>query len=65
MKKLFTKKGQSTLEYVVVLMGILAAIILAVKTFAPANASTGLGKVYSNVGTRMESATARIASMVN
>ena len=61
------KKGQSTLEYVVILMGILAAIIFAVTKFAPneEGSTGGLRTVFQNSAVRMESATGRLASIVN
>jgi uncharacterized protein (UPF0333 family) len=68
MKKMFSKKGQSTLEYVIVLMAILIAVIVGAKFFAgvPDDEHTngsGLAWVLGSAGTRMTSAVTRIASL--
>jgi uncharacterized protein (UPF0333 family) len=49
MGKVFRKVGQSTLEYVIVLTAIVAAILFAVTQFV----KPGVNRVYSEVGNRM------------
>ncbi len=59
------RKGQSTLEYVVVLMGIIAAIIAGLVYFAGTNRNRGLNNVFNNAGASMDTATGKIATIAN
>ena len=63
--KLLKGKGQSTLEYVVVLLGILGAIMAGVAIFAPKDKDTGgLKTVFNNSRDAMNAATNKIGALV-
>ena len=64
-KFLRSRSGQSTLEYVIVLMGIIGAVIAGLTIFAPSDGSRGLGQVFSNASTKMTTETSKIATIVN
>lgn len=51
MKKVLKKAGQSTLEYVIVLTAIVAAILFAASQFI----KPGVNKVYGDVGNSLNS----------
>jgi len=53
MKKLLCKAGQSTMEYVIVLTAIIAAILFAAVTFI----KPSVNKVYNETSSRMDAAT--------
>jgi len=60
------KKGQSILEYVIVLIAIVACIAWAAITFiAPKdeNSNAGVGKLMNQTGTAMLNATKEIANI--
>ena len=61
-KMLKARKGQSTLEYVIILTAVIAAIIVGVAVLAnPADrGNTGLGKLFTSAGDRITDATARL-----
>lgn len=52
MKKLLCKAGQSTMEYVIVLTAIIAAILFAAVTFI----KPSVNRVYNESSSRMEGA---------
>ncbi|MDP8259860.1 MAG: hypothetical protein P9L96_02500 [Candidatus Gygaella obscura] len=61
------KKGQSILEYVIVLTAVVGAIAAGVAAFiynpvAEGDPKSGLANVYTNAATRMSSSTARLGS---
>ena len=56
------KKGQSILEYVIVLTAIVAAIVLLVAPWKDSPSDKPLATVINNAATRMDSATNRIGS---
>ena len=60
MGKVFSKVGQSTLEYVIVLTAIVAAILFAVSQFV----KPGVNKVYSDVGNRMNESGTLFSNMI-
>ncbi len=67
MMKKRNKKGQSILEYVIVLTAVVGAIAAGVATFIynPAgegNPDSGLANVYNNAANRISSSTARLGS---
>jgi hypothetical protein len=57
------KTGQSILEYIIVLTAVIGGVVLAVSTFAPHDASTGLGMFYTKAGETLENATGNIAAV--
>lgn len=57
------KTGQSILEYIIVLTAIIGGVVLAVSTFAPHSAETGLGLFYSKAGDTLGKATNSIATV--
>lgn len=61
------KRAQSVLEYVVVLVAILAAIVFFVTTnFAPnPSGQTGLSRLFNRSGQRITNSTGSLARIVN
>ncbi len=53
MKKLLCKAGQSTMEYVIVLTAIIAAILFAAVTFI----KPSVNRMYNETSSRMDTAT--------
>ena len=53
--------GQSILEYVIVLTAIVAAIIAGAVVFAGKDKTKGVGKIMDTAGTKIETATGKIA----
>ncbi len=60
MGKVFKKVGQSTLEYVIVLTAIVAAILFAAAQFI----RPGVNKVYGDVSNRMNQSGDLFANMI-
>lgn len=60
------KKGQSVLEYVIVLTAIVAGIVFAINGLGLWNhdSTQGLGKLMNRSATRMTTETAKIANMI-
>ncbi len=58
---MFNRKGQSILEYVIVLTAIVAAIIVGASAFASRDKTKGVGKIMDTAGTKIEGATGKIA----
>ncbi len=58
------KRGQSILEYVIILTAIIAAIILAVTTLGQKDNTGGLGKLMDQAGKRIQTETNNIANIV-
>jgi len=57
------RKGQSTLEYVVVLTAIVAIILATVMTTIGNKVETaGLGKLFKNVQTKIENSTKKVTT---
>lgn len=57
------KRGQSILEYIIVLTAVIGGVVLAVSTFAPHDSSTGLGMFYTKAGDTLGNATGNIAAV--
>lgn len=55
------KKGQSILEYVIVLTAIVVAIGLGVATFAGKDKTKGMGKLMDETGKTITNYTGKIA----
>lgn len=58
------KKGQSILEYVIVLTAIVAVIVAGAAMFASKDKGSGVGKLMDKAGTTISTATGKIASGV-
>lgn len=55
-------KGQSILEYVIVLTAIVAAILVGALTFATKSNTAGVGKLMDKAGKTITTATGKIAN---
>ncbi len=54
------KRGQSTLEYVIVLTAIVSAILTATVWLGKRNSGAGLGKLFDQGATRITNASGRL-----
>jgi len=55
------KKAQGTLEYVIILTAIVAAVIIGVKHFTDVTQpTTGLPGIFDNAGLKMQAATDKL-----
>lgn len=54
------KRGQSTLEYVIILIAIVAAVIAGVVLVAQRNKTTGIGKLMDKATDRITDATGQL-----
>jgi len=57
------KKGQSILEYVIVLTVIVAAVLAGVLLFTNQNKTSGLGKLFDKAGGTIEKAGTKITGL--
>ena len=57
-------KGQSMLEYVIILTAIVTAIIAAVTVLGKQNDTAGLGKLMHQTGERIKTESAKIPEMI-
>ncbi|MFH1655889.1 MAG: hypothetical protein ABH954_04705 [Candidatus Omnitrophota bacterium] len=65
MMKKQNKKGQSTLEYIIVLTILLAGVIAVVLIIFPSTpGSTGLSKLFSAAGNKIVDESAKLANYV-
>jgi Flp pilus assembly pilin Flp len=60
MKKVLRRSGQSTLEYVIVLTAIIAAILLAAAQFI----KPSVNKVFCEVGSSMDASSGRFGTKI-
>lgn len=60
------KKGQSTLEYIVIVTAIVAAVILGAKAISDQknDPSSGLGKLMKQAGGSIEGASGRATAVI-
>jgi len=58
--KMFKTRGQSTLEYVIILTAIIAAVIFGVTHFTTHDTGSGLGKLMNDATDRITDATGRL-----
>ena len=54
------RRGQSTLEYVIILTAIIAAVIFGVTAFTSHSNDKGLGKLMDDATNRITDATGRL-----
>lgn len=57
-------RGQSILEYVIVLTVIVAAVLVGALVFAPQDKSKGVGKLMDKAGGTIENAATDMASKI-
>lgn len=55
-------KAQSTLEYLVALTAIVAAVLVAMSNFAAQDTEKGIGKLLNSAGEMITNATGRLPS---
>jgi len=58
------KKGQSTLEYIVIFTVIIVALLAAIVTLFGKNETTGLGKLFKKASLKIETESRRISNYV-
>lgn len=59
------RRGQSTLEYVIILSAVVMAVIVGINSFfGKKDATGGLGKLMTQAGQRIEDESGKIASLV-
>ena len=58
------RRGQSTLEYIIILTVIIAAILVALGTLFTQDESKGLGKLFQKSGEKIETETGYISEYV-
>ena len=58
------RRGQSTLEYIIILTVIIAAILVALGTLFTQDESKGLGKLFQKAGEKIETETGYISEYV-
>ncbi len=58
------KKGQSILEYVIVLAAIIAAIAIGITKFAKKDGTVGVGKLMKESGSKIEAASGNILKQI-
>ncbi len=64
---MFNKKAQSTLEYVIILTGIVAAVLFALNTlgvFKKDDSATGLGKLMNQAAESIKGASEQVADII-
>ena len=59
------QRGQSTLEYIVVLTAIVAAVVLAAVTIGKTGGTTGLSKIFQQSANKIETESNKIGQLVN
>lgn len=59
------KKGQSILEYVIILTAVIAAIVVGALAISNTGSSTGLTKVFSQSQTKIENASTGLLNELN
>lgn len=59
------RRGQSILEYVIILSAVVMAVIVGMKTFGKQDSSGGLGKMMSQAGERIKYEAGRIGNIAN
>ncbi len=57
------KRGQSVLEYVIVLTAVIAAIVAGAITLGSTDSSKGLGKLFFNSGQKIVNASVNISQI--
>ncbi|MDD4938682.1 MAG: hypothetical protein PHE18_01560 [Candidatus Omnitrophica bacterium] len=56
-------KGQSILEYVIVLTAIVAVIVIGAAKFASKDKGSGVGKLMDSAGSKITTSTGKIAEI--
>lgn len=57
------RRGQSLLEYIIILTAIVTAIILGLKLFVDKSKDSGLGKLLNQAGSTIQNASSRVGNI--
>lgn len=61
---MYRRRGQSTLEYIIVLTAIVAGVIAAVTTFGKKDSSGGLGMLMNKTANKITTESERISNII-